>query len=96
MRSRRWDEERRFVMRCELDAAFFHLHGVERDDVGYIMDSFQAFQNNDRARFDRTKALILDVYDAMPDASHTRVPYQTILDPPPGQGPRHERVQDHA
>ena len=22
----RWDEERRFLLRCELDAAFFHLH----------------------------------------------------------------------
>ena len=22
----RWDEERRFLLRCELDAAFFHLY----------------------------------------------------------------------
>ena len=33
----RWDEERRFAMRAELDAAFFHLYGIERDDVDYIM-----------------------------------------------------------
>ena len=33
----RWDEGRRFAMRCELDAAFFHLYGIERNDVGYIM-----------------------------------------------------------
>ena len=36
-------------MRAELDAAFFHLYGIERDDVDYIMDSFRAFQNKDRA-----------------------------------------------
>ena len=85
----RWDEERRFAMRAELDAAFFHLYGVNRDDLGYIMDSFRAFQNNDRARFDRTKDLIVDVYDAIAEAMRTGVPYQTILDPPPGHGPRH-------
>jgi hypothetical protein len=85
----RWDEERRFAMRAELDAVFFHLYGVDRDDLGYIMDSFRAFQNNDRARFDRTKGLILEVYDAMTEAIRTGEPYQTILDPAPGQGQRH-------
>jgi hypothetical protein len=85
----RWNKERRFRMRAELDAAFFHLYGIERDDVDYIMDSFRAFQNNDRARFDRTKGLILEIYDAMAEASRTGKPYQTILDPPPGEGPRH-------
>ena len=84
-----WDEERRFVMRAESDAAYFHLYGVERDDVGYIMDSFRAFQNNDPECFPRTRQLILDVYDAMAEAARTGEPYRTILDPPPGQGPRH-------
>ncbi len=36
----RWDEERRFILRCELDAAYFHLYGIEREDVAYIMDTF--------------------------------------------------------
>jgi hypothetical protein len=76
-------------MRAELDAAFFHLYGVNRDDLGYIMDSFRAFQNNAPARFERTKELIREVYDAMAEAIRTGVPYQTILDPPPGHGPRH-------
>ena len=35
-----WNEERRFQIRCEIDAAFFHLYGIERDDVDYIMDTF--------------------------------------------------------
>lgn len=84
-----WDEERRFAIRAELDAAYFHLYGVNRDDVDYIMDSFGAFQRNDPNRFARTKALILEIYDKMADAIATGKPYGTILDPPPGQGPRH-------
>src|SRR5690606_10935924 len=35
-----WDEERRALIRAELDAAFFHLYGVARDDVDYIMETF--------------------------------------------------------
>src|SRR5699024_8518551 len=29
----RWDEDRRTVIRAELDALFFHLYGINRDDV---------------------------------------------------------------
>ena len=80
------------MMRAELDAAFFHLYGMERDDLGLHHGELPiAFQNNDRARFDRTKELILDVYDAMAEAIRTGAPYQTILDPPPGHGPRHPK-----
>ena len=87
----RWDEERRFAMRAELDAAFFHLYGIERDDVDYIMETFPIVKRKDEQRHGsfRTKELILDVYDAMAEAMATGVPYQTILDPPPGRGPRH-------
>lgn len=88
-----WNEDRRFAMRAELDAAYFHLYGVEGDDVDYIMDTFQAFRNNDPERFIRTKATILEVYDAMADAMTTGVPYRSLLDPPPGEGPRHEDVR---
>src|SRR5712692_276614 len=28
-----WDEERRFLLRCELDAAYFHLYSIERNDL---------------------------------------------------------------
>ena len=87
----RWDEERRFGMRAELDAAFFHLYGIERDDVDYIMETFPIVKRKDEQRYGsfRTKELILDVYDAMAEAVRTGEPYQTILDPPPGHGPRH-------
>jgi hypothetical protein len=29
----RWDESRRFLLRCELDAAFFHLYGIGREEA---------------------------------------------------------------
>ena len=88
----RWDEERRFAIRAELDATFFHLYGVERDDVDYIMETFLIVKRKDEQRYGsfRTKELILQVYDAMAEAAQTGKPYQTILDPPPGQGPRHD------
>lgn len=38
----RWDEARRFMLRYELDAAYFHLYGIARDDVDYIMETFRS------------------------------------------------------
>ena len=74
--------------RCfELDAAFFHLYGVSRDDADYILDTFPIVKRKDEARFDeyRTKRVILEIYDEMERAKQTEVPYQTRLDPPPGE-----------
>ena len=69
----RWDEERRFVMRAELDAAYFHLYGIERDDVDYVMETFPIVKRKDEQRYGsfRTKELILEVYDAMAEAIRT-------------------------
>jgi hypothetical protein len=87
----RWDEGRRFAIRAELDSAFFHLYGIERDDVGYIMETFPVVKRRDVERYGsfHTKELILKVYDAMAEAERTGRPYETVLDPPPGEGPRH-------
>ena len=81
----RWDEERRFLLRCELDAAYFHLYGIERDDVDYIMETFPIVKRKDVAKHGeyRTKRVILEIYDEMAAAMRTGVPYQTRLDPPP-------------
>ncbi len=60
-----WDEERRFSLRCELDAAFFHLYGLEREDVAYVMDTFpitRKADERDHASF-RTRDRILTCYD---------------------------------
>jgi hypothetical protein len=87
----RWNDERRALLRAEVDAVYFHLYGIEMDDVEYVMDAFKIVRERDEKRFGeyRTKRLILEVYDAMAEAIRTGKPYQTVLDPPPGQGPRH-------
>lgn len=81
----KWDECRRFLIRCELDAAYFHLYGVEREDVNYIMDTFPIVKRKDEQKYEeyRTKRVILECYDSMATAIKTGRPYQTILDPPP-------------
>jgi hypothetical protein len=82
----RWDEERRFRIRCELDAAFFHLYGLSRDDADYVMETFPIVKRKDQERFGeyRSKRVILEIYDEMERAKRTGRPYQTRLKPPPG------------
>jgi hypothetical protein len=81
----RWDEERRFLLRCELDAAYFHLYSIARDDVDYIMETFPIVKRKDEQKYGeyRTKRIILEIYDAMAEAMRTGKPYRTLLDPPP-------------
>lgn len=81
----RWDGERRFQLRCELDAAFFHLYGLSRSDVDYIMQTFPIVRKNDEKAHGeyRTKRVILETYDALAKAAQTGMPYRTPLDPPP-------------
>jgi N-6 DNA Methylase len=81
----RWDSKRRFLLRAELDAAFFHLYGISRDDAAYILDSFPVVKKNDEKAHGeyRTKRVILEIYDALSEATRSRRPYETRLDPPP-------------
>jgi len=89
----RWEEGRRTLIRAELDAAYFHLYGLKRDEVEHVMESFDALRRREEKSQNfgefRTKRLILDRYDAMTKAIQTGMSYQTVLDPPPGHGPRH-------
>jgi len=86
-----WDDGRRESMRVELDAAYCHLYGLQRDEVEYVLATFPIVQRKDEAKFGeyRTARHILEVYDAMAQAMATRVPHRTLLAPPPGEGPRH-------
>jgi hypothetical protein len=81
----RWDEERRFLLRCELDAAYFHLYGISREDTDYIMNTFPIVRRKDEALHGeyRTKRVILEIYGAMQRAIKTSESYRTLLDPPP-------------
>jgi len=80
-----WDEARRFLLRCELDAAYFHLYGMTRDDAAYILETFPIVKRKDEATYGeyRTKQVILEIYDAMAQALAGGAPYRTRLDPPP-------------
>jgi hypothetical protein len=81
-----WNDDRRVQIRCELDAAFFHLYGIARDDVDYIMDTFPIVKRKDEQNSNgdyRTKRVILEIYDAMAEATKTGQGYQSRLDPPP-------------
>jgi hypothetical protein len=80
-----WEPGRRFLLRCEMDAAFFQLYGISREDAEYIMETFPIVRTNDETIHGeyRTKRVILEVYDRMQHSIATGVPYRTPLDPPP-------------
>jgi hypothetical protein len=69
---------------CELDAAYFHLYGIAREDVDYIMETFPIVKRKDEAAHSeyRTKRVVLEIYDEMARAMEAWEPYQTRLDPP--------------
>lgn len=81
----RWHAARRFVLRCEIDAAFFHLYSLTKDEVAYVMESFPVVRRSDEKAHGeyRTKRVILEIYDALTKAAETCKPYRTVLDPPP-------------
>jgi hypothetical protein len=45
----KWNEAERAKLRAELDAAFFLLYGIERDDIDYILTTFQGIRDEDEA-----------------------------------------------
>ena len=61
-----WDEERRAQLRAQLDALYFHLYDISRDDADYILSTFPTVRRKDEARYGtyRTRDLILSYYDA--------------------------------
>ena len=56
-----WNEEERRHLRARLDALYFHLYGLSRDDADYILSTFPIVQREDEAEFGtyRTRSLIL-------------------------------------
>jgi hypothetical protein len=87
----RWIPARRELLRTELDAAMLHLFGLTRREAERVLDSFLVmakYQERDHGEF-RTKRLVLEAYDAMAQATATGTAYKSLLDPPPGEGPRH-------
>lgn len=86
-----WDDERRSLLRAEVDAAHFHIFGLSREDTDYIMGTFPVVRQRDEAVHGdyRTKRLVLERFDALLAAIDSGQPYNSPLDPAPGFGRRH-------
>ena len=62
-----WDEEERRHLRARLDALYFLLYGLSRDDAGYVLDTFPIVRRDDEQAFGsyRTKEMILAYMNAL-------------------------------
>ena len=62
-----WDDEERRHLRARLDALYFHLYGLSRDDAEYVLSTFPIVQREDEAEFGtyRTRNLILAYMSAL-------------------------------
>ena len=62
-----WNTEDRRHLRARLDALYFHLYGLSREDVGYVMDTFPIVRDNDEEEFGRyrTQEMVLAYMNAL-------------------------------
>ena len=62
-----WDEEKRRHLRARLDALYFHLYGLTKEDAEYVLDTFPIVRREDKAAFGRyrTRDLILAYMNAL-------------------------------
>lgn len=104
-----WNDARRVRLRGELDAAFFYLYGLSRDDIDYVLETFASYDSKGnlfsgvkgkdvKAHGEyRTKRVVLEVYDALAKSVQTGSPYRTPLDPLPASiGASHGRFDPNS
>ena len=48
-----WNQEERRHLRARLDALYFHLYGLSREDAGYVLNTFPIVRREDEAAFGR-------------------------------------------
>ena len=62
-----WNEEERRHLRARLDALYFHLYGISREDADYILSTFPIIKREDEKEFKtfRTRNLILGYMNAL-------------------------------
>ena len=68
-----WNEERRYWLKCELDAIFAHMYQLDRSDLEWILDapapssSFPGLKRNEMREFGeyRTQRYVLQAYDQL-------------------------------
>ena len=72
-----WNDEERRHLRARLDALYFLLYGLSRDDADYVLSTFPIVRKDDEKRFGayRTRDLVLAYMNAL-DAGDT----ETVVD----------------
>ena len=62
-----WDDEERRHLRARLDALYFHLYGLSREDAGYVMETFPIVRRQDESAFGsyRTRDMVLAYMNAL-------------------------------
>ena len=62
-----WDDEERRHLRALLDALYFHLYGLSRDDASYVLGTFPIVRREDEKAFGhyRTRDMILAYMNAL-------------------------------
>lgn len=62
-----WDAEDRRHRMARLDALYFNLYRLSRDEAAYVLDTFPVMREQDEAAFDRyrTKELVLGYMNAL-------------------------------
>ena len=60
-----WNKNLRFQLQCELDAIFFQLYLLNKDDIEMILETFPSIKRKDEEKYMsfRTKETILQLYD---------------------------------
>jgi hypothetical protein len=67
----KWRADERAQLKADLDAAFFHLYGIDREDVEYILGTFSGLSEEvtSGSELMETPGSILEAYERL-DASH--------------------------
>jgi hypothetical protein len=62
-----WDEEDRRHRMARLDALYFNLYGLSREEAAYVLDTFPIVREQDESRWNRyrTKELVLGYMNAL-------------------------------
>ena len=62
-----WNDDDRRHLRARLDALYFHLYGLSRDDAGYVLDTFPIVRREDERQFGRyrTRDMVLTYMNAL-------------------------------
>ncbi len=62
-----WDEERRAMLKAEIDAHFAKMYGLSRVELEYILEQFSVLQKSEERELGeyRTRRMVLEAWDRM-------------------------------